>query len=72
MCQAGYRSILQVLRKQNKENRKFNFILGYLVISRSAWDRKEGEKRERGRKNRGKEGGMGTKKRRREKRTEAR
>ena len=35
-CQAGYRSILQVLWKQNNENRKFNFILGYVVISRSA------------------------------------
>lgn len=36
-CQAGYRSILQVLRKQNNENGKFNFILGSVVISRSVW-----------------------------------
>lgn len=72
MCQAGCRSTLQVLGKQNNENRKFDFILGYIVISRSAWDKMEGEKRERGRKNEGKEGGMGRKKRRREKRTEAR
>lgn len=54
MHKTGYRSILQVLRKQNNENRKFDFILGSVVISRSVWDRKESGKGGRGRKKGGK------------------